>query len=106
MSTDALGRKRAEGITDIYADCRCCGRLFVPTITGKDRDLYARHEKDGYCSGCYKTRGRGAPCTHDFPASSYRCPFTTEENARHLDWFLDTIAGTSRKLNRTERTPA
>lgn len=98
MTTDRLGRRRAPKITDSYADCRCCERLFVDKV--HDRDVETHHAKDGYCHGCYRTMARNGTCPHEFPASAYRGQFTTEENRAHLAQFFDTIAAAGR------RTPA
>ena len=100
MSTDSLGRTNADRGAEIYGACRCCGRWFVDEVT--DQVTEARHDSDGYCSGCSPTRRAkvGLPqCKHDFPGSSYRCGFTVEENRAHLINFFDTIAGTSHRRN-------
>lgn len=86
--------------TDEYGACRCCDRWFVDRPT--DRTTEARHERDGYCAGCCKAAGRAGtlipPCRHENPGSSYRCPFTTEENVIHLERFLYRIHGASERV--------
>jgi hypothetical protein len=89
VSTDALGRNRAPKITDLYGACRCCEKWFVEKGGKvKDADTEAHHYKDGHCSTCYKNLQRKGRCSHDNPASLYRCPFTNEQNIDHLIAFF------------------
>lgn len=104
---DSKGRKKDPRGTDIYGACRCCGRWFVDQVA--DPLTEARHDSDGFCSGCAtsaRRSGTGTPtCRHDFPGSAYKCGFTTEQNARHVQLFLHRIAGTSERLRQCPPDP-
>lgn len=82
-----------------HGACRCCERSFTAEVT--DPETQCRHDRDGYCGACYKRgerAGRHPTPNTVVPAGMYRCPFTTEENAAHLEAFLNTIAGASRRV--------